>query len=148
MSENNDQPAETPQEPVQEPQPEQAPEKISASFDLKKEIAQKIADDTPGVRTAVVAALAEEELTKRKEALLKAFKKWEEATKELSVLLRPTKQYKPKGTSGDFEEVECSFDKAQMETIKKKRGEISKIEKAIALALGEKPDYNQVKSLG
>lgn len=116
----------------------------SAAAQLQIDVVTAIAAGTPGVRGRVVTSFAEEELKKRELALFKCCNKLIEARTELKKLNNGGK----KSLNRDGSVAHHTFEKKELEDIKKKDAEVKKIEDAIAKALDEKnPDYSKVKEI-
>lgn len=114
-----------------------------AHWDLRVSITEKIAEKSKGLRSRLVDTLADEEVNKRAEAMLKVFRKRDEASRELNKMKKPPVKY-----TADGKPQEQLFEKKEVEEIKKKQQELDKLDKALDLALGEKLDFSLVKQLG
>ena len=110
--------------------------------DVNKEIKDTIIARSACVRAKVVERETDDEINKRVDMVIKVLRKRDEVRKELNKMSKPPKLY-----AADGKEVEQLFDKATFESIKKKREELAKIDKAIDLALGEKADYSKLKEI-
>jgi len=108
---------------------------------IKEQVAERLAALGPAVQEGVVAVLVEQVKDKRVKAILTVQNLIEEANKDL-------KKIKPEQTFGpDHKVVSEYFSKASMEARKKIEEKISKMEAALALALGDTPNFDKLFNL-
>jgi hypothetical protein len=105
---------------------------------VKETVAERIAQLGPAVQEGVVGVLVDQVKDKRVKAVLTALNLIEENGKNL-------KKIKPDQTFGpDHKVVSETFSKANMEQRKKLEESTAKIEKALAEALGDTPNYENL----
>src|SRR5271157_3653888 len=105
---------------------------------LKETVAEKIAGLGPVVHEAVATALADQVKEKRVKAVLTALNLKEEKEKEI-------KKIKPEQTfDGEGKVASEFYTKANNDTRKKTTEKITKIEAALAAALGETPNFEKL----
>ena len=105
---------------------------------LKEQVSERIAALGPAVQEGVVSALVDQTKEKRVKAVLTALNLLEEAQKEL-------KKVKPEQTfDGEGKVASEYYTKANNDTRKKTTEKIAKIEGALALALGDTPNFEKL----
>jgi len=105
---------------------------------LKEQIAERVAALGPAVQEGVVSALVDQTKEKRVKAVLTALNLLEESQKEL-------KKIKPEQTfDGEGKVASEYYTKANNDTRKKTTEKITKIEAALAAALGETPNFEKL----
>jgi len=105
---------------------------------LKETVAEKVAGLGPVVHEAVASALADQVKEKRVKAVLTGLNLKEEKEKEL-------KKIKPEQTfDGEGKVASEFYTKANNDTRKKTTEKITKIEAALAAALGETPNFEKL----
>lgn len=140
---------ETPNDPAAPaPEPEAAPpppvDETKATSKYQKDLMEKIAEKSAGIRTKLIDINAEKEVLKRIECMQKAIDKHGDARKELQKLYgQGQKTFNKDKSPGGL-----IYSKEQMDSIGKKEKEIESLENAIASAFDEKKvDYSKLKQL-
>ena len=105
-------------------------------------VSESIAGSGENVRNAVVEELAKREVSRRISAVVSGFDQLAEAKKAFAKI-KPDQQ----SFDGDGKMVVELFSKPKMEELKKAQSLVAKIEKALDLACGEKPDYSLIFNL-
>lgn len=115
---------------------------VRAAAAIKAEYLERLGNASSNVRGMVVDQFVADEIKARADLLYRAVKKREEMERDL-------RKIKPDNTAYDASGkiVSESFTKAKADELKKAKEQLDKLDKAIDMAVQEKPDYSKLKEV-
>lgn len=117
--------------------------KVSATKSINVAVAEKLSAAGSIVLNSVIDRIAEVEIKRRADALLKAVEAAERLQRDLNKVNRPDQVV----YSTDRKPVSEGYSKARLDEIEKLTQKLAKIDKAVAKATADKPDYTDLLNL-